>query len=163
MTSGTSSSEECPPETSRARTGSGSGPCSRVSTATCAARWFTPYSGTPSPSASALAAATPTVSAPTSPGPGGDRDRVHLAQAHPGLAAGPLDGRHHRLEMGPAGHLGHDAAEPRVLVDRAGDCVDEQPTVADQTDPGLVARGLDAEYERHDRIRLMISASAPGP
>ena len=40
--SSTSSSDECPPETSSAMAGSGSGPCSRVSTATCAARWLTP-------------------------------------------------------------------------------------------------------------------------
>ena len=43
--SGTSSRLEWPPETSKARHG-GSGPCSSVSTATCADRWFTPYSGT---------------------------------------------------------------------------------------------------------------------
>src|SRR3954471_11944972 len=49
--------------------GSGSGPCSSWSTATCAARWLTPYSGFPSPTASAFAAATPTSSAPASPGP----------------------------------------------------------------------------------------------
>ena len=42
VTSVTSSSEECPPLTSRARHGSGSGPCSTWSTATWAARWFTP-------------------------------------------------------------------------------------------------------------------------
>ena len=40
--SSTSSSDEWPPETSSAIAGSGSGPCSRVSTATCAARWLTP-------------------------------------------------------------------------------------------------------------------------
>jgi chaperonin GroEL len=40
--SGTSSSEECPPLTNIAIAGSGSGPFSRTSTATCAARWFTP-------------------------------------------------------------------------------------------------------------------------
>ena len=50
-TSGTSSSDEWPPETSRAMTGAGSGPCSSWSTATCAARWLTPYSGLPSVSA----------------------------------------------------------------------------------------------------------------
>src|SRR5215472_12838728 len=48
VTSGTSSSEECPPDTSSATHGDGSGPCSSWSTATCAARWFTPYSGLPS-------------------------------------------------------------------------------------------------------------------
>src|SRR5689334_12836913 len=69
VTSGTSSSEEWPPETSSAIVGSGSGPCSSTSTATWAARWLTPCSRTPRATASALAAATPTVSAPASPGP----------------------------------------------------------------------------------------------
>src|SRR3954471_11716750 len=67
--SGTSSSELCPPDTSRAIDGSASGPCCSSSTATCAARWLTPYSGLPSASAYALAAATPTSNAPVSPGP----------------------------------------------------------------------------------------------
>src|SRR5215213_6159798 len=49
--------------------GSGSGPCSSSSTATCAAKWLTPYNGLPSATASALAAATPTSSAPARPGP----------------------------------------------------------------------------------------------
>ena len=68
-TSGTSSSEECPPDTSRATAGDGSVPCSSWSTAMCAARWLTPYSGLPSAKAYALAAATPTSSAPARPGP----------------------------------------------------------------------------------------------
>ena len=42
VTSVTSSRLEWPPETSMARHGSGSGPCSSWSTATCAARWLTP-------------------------------------------------------------------------------------------------------------------------
>ena len=42
LRSSTRSSDECPPETSNAIAGSVSGPCSRVSTATCAARWLTP-------------------------------------------------------------------------------------------------------------------------
>jgi hypothetical protein len=42
VTSGTSSSEECPPDTSSAKVGSGNGPCSTMSTATWLARWFTP-------------------------------------------------------------------------------------------------------------------------
>ena len=39
---GTSSRLECPPETSSARHGRAAGRARRVSTATCAARWFTP-------------------------------------------------------------------------------------------------------------------------
>src|SRR5438132_689177 len=68
-TSGTSSSEECPPDTSSATTGVGSGPCSSWSTAMCAARWLTAYSGLPRASAYAFAAHTPTCSAPARPGP----------------------------------------------------------------------------------------------
>src|SRR5690606_8334871 len=67
--SSTSSSDVCPPETSNATAGSGNGPCSSVSTATWAARWFTPYTGLSNATAYPLAAATPTSSAPASPGP----------------------------------------------------------------------------------------------
>src|SRR2546423_1644424 len=67
--SSTSSRDECPPETSSAMAGSGSGPCSRVSTATCAAKWLTPYTGFSAASAYPLAAATPTSRAPARPGP----------------------------------------------------------------------------------------------
>ena len=67
--SGASSSEECPPLTSSAIVGSGSGPCSSWSTQMCEARWFTPYSGLFRAYAYALAADTPTSSAPASPGP----------------------------------------------------------------------------------------------
>src|SRR4051812_27834727 len=67
--SGTNSSELCPPETSSAIDGSASGPCCSSSTATCAARWLTPYSGLSSASAYAFAAATPTSRAPVKPGP----------------------------------------------------------------------------------------------
>src|SRR4051812_46617931 len=67
--SGTSSSELCPPETSSAIDGSASGPCCSSSTATCAARWLTPYSGLSSASAYAFAGATPTSGARVGPGP----------------------------------------------------------------------------------------------
>ena len=101
VTSGTSSSDEWPPETSRASVGSGSGPCSTMSTATCEARWFTPYSGLPSATASDLAAATPTMSEPGEPGAGGHRDRVEVAEAHARLLAGPLDRRAPSPRGGP--------------------------------------------------------------
>ena len=80
-------------ETSIARHGSGSGPCSSWSTATWAARWLTPYSGLPRPRARALALATPTSSAPASPGPLVTAIGVDVAQRDPGGLAGPLDGR----------------------------------------------------------------------
>ena len=98
--------------------------------------------------ASALAAATPTSSAPARPGPAGHRDRVDVVEPDAGGLAGALDGRHHRLEVGPAGDLGHDAAEARVLLDAARDRVGEQRVAADDPDAGLVAGGLDAEDQR---------------
>ena len=155
VTSSTRSSEEWPPETSSARHGSGSGPCSSWSTATWAARWFTPYSGLSSAIASALAAATPTSSAPARPGPAVTAIASTSVERDPGRLAGPLDRRHHRLEVGARGDLGHDAAEARVLLDRRGHGVGQQRLPADDADPGLVARGLDAQDERlvgHDAM-----------
>ena len=80
-------------------------------------------------------------------GAAGDRDRVDLVKGHPGGLAGPLEGGHHRLEVGPAGHLGHHPAEPGVLVDAAGDGVREQGVAADDAHAGLVARRLDAQHQ----------------
>ena len=84
-------------------------------------------------------------------GAAGHRDRVDVVQPDAGGLAGPLDGRHHRLEVRPAGHLGHDAAEARVLLDAAGDRVGEQGVAAHDADAGLVAGGLDA---RAPAVRL---------
>ena len=81
-------------------------------------------------------------------GAAGHGDRVDVVQPDAGGLAGPLDGRHHRLEVGPAGDLGHDAAEAGVLLDAAGDRVGEQRVPADDADTGLVAGGLDAEDQR---------------
>src|SRR5215469_1794294 len=89
VTSGTSSSEECPPDTRSATHGAGSGPCSSWSTATWAARWFTPYSGLPSAYAYALAAATPTMSAPARPGPAVTATASMSAGLTPALANAP--------------------------------------------------------------------------
>ena len=81
-------------------------------------------------------------------GSAGDGDRVDVVRRDAGRLAGPLDGRDHRLEVRPAGDLGHDAAEPGVLVDAARDRVGQQRVAADDPDAGLVAGGLDAEDER---------------
>ena len=84
----------------------------------------------------------------------GHRDRVDVAQRDPGVRAGPLDRRHHRLEVRPGGDLGHDAAEAGVLLDAGGDRVGEQGVAAHDADTGLVAGGLDAEHQglvRHAR------------
>ena len=101
-----------------------------------------------SASASALAAATPTSSAPARPGPAVTAIASTSPRRHAGGLAGPLDGRHHRLQVRPRRHLGHDAAEPGVLLDRGGDRVGEQGVAADDADAGLVAGGLDAEDQR---------------
>src|SRR5215469_1246274 len=144
--SATSNSDECPPETSSATAGSGSGPCSSSSTATCAARWLTPYTGLPAASAYALAAQTPTRSAPARPGR--DSDRVDVGEPKAGRRERPVHRRHHRFEVRPAGHLGHDSPEPSVLIDAGGNGVSEQLTAAHEPDARLVAGRLDAENER---------------
>src|ERR1035437_8871982 len=66
----TSTSCECPPETSSARNGY-SGGCarSRNTAKRCPCKWLTAYSGRSVANASALAAATPTTRLPISPGP----------------------------------------------------------------------------------------------
>ena len=62
------------------------------------------------------------------PGPGPAVTAIASTSASrtPGVGAGPLDRRHHRLEVRAAGDLGHDAAEAGVLVDAARDRVGEQ-------------------------------------
>jgi hypothetical protein len=97
----------------------------------------------------------------------GDRDRVHVRQRDPGAGQGPVHRGNHGLQVGPAGHLGHHAAEPGVLVHAGRDRVGEQFVPADQACPGLVAGSLDAEHQRRlhgrpcRRSRRMTSASAP--
>jgi hypothetical protein len=89
-----------------------------------------------------------------------DGDGVHVVQRDAGLLTGALDGRHHRLEVRPGRHLRHHPSEAGVLVHARRDRVREQGAAADQTDAGLVARGLDAEYQRAHR-RSMTTASEP--
>ena len=163
-TSGTSSSEECPPDTSKATAGDGSVPCSSWSTAMCAARWLTPYSGLPSAKAYALAAATPTSSAPARPGPAVTATASISAGPDARRGEGPVKGREHRLQVRPAGHLGHHPAEPRMLVHARRDGVGEQVVAADQPDPRLVAGRLDAQHQGGDHHRSpfrMTTASTP--
>ncbi len=107
---------------------------------------------------------------PGQAGAGGDGDRVEVGEPHPGLAAGALDRGHHRLEVGPAGHLGHHPAEPGVLLDAAGHGVDQQLLAADDPDTGLVAGGLDAEHQgpvvhqltSFRSSRMMWASTSPG-
>ena len=95
------------------------------------------------------------------PGPGGDRDRVHLRQRDPGRAQRAVHGGHHRLQVGPAGHLGHHAAEPGVLLDAGGHRVGQQLVAADQADPGLVAGRLDAEHQRRGHALAPVPRPVP--
>jgi hypothetical protein len=97
------------------------------------------------------------------PGPGGHRNRVHVVQRHARGVAGTLQRGDHRLEMGPRGHLGHDPAEPGVLLDRGGDGVGQQRVPADEADPGLVARGLDAEDEGFAHPDIVPGDPSPAP
>ena len=78
---------------------------------------------------------------------GRDRDRVDLVERDVGGGQRALDRRHHGLEVGARGDLGDDPAEPRVLVHRAGDGVDQQVVAAHEGDAGLVAGRLDPEHE----------------
>ncbi len=78
----------------------------------------------------------------------GHGDRVDVGQPDAGGLAGPLDGRHHRLQVRPAGHLRHHAAEPGVLVDAGRDGVGQQGGPPDDADAGLVTGGLDAQDKR---------------
>ena len=76
-----------------------------------------------------------------------------------------VDRRHHGLQVRTAGHLGHDAAEPGVLVDAAGHGVGEQGLAVHDADPGLVARRLDAQHERtaSHRCSSLGEPSVPPP
>ena len=84
-------------------------------------------------------------------GAAGHGDRVDVVQLDPGGLAGPLDRRHHRLEVRPGGDLGDDAAEAGVLLHAGGHRVGEQGVPAHDPDTGLVAGGLDAEHQRSRR------------
>jgi hypothetical protein len=85
-------------------------------------------------------------------GPAGDRDRVDVLHAQTGLRVRLLQRRHHRLEMGPAGDLRHDAPESGVLVDAGRDRVGQQLGAPDDAHSGLVARGLDSEDQRFTHV-----------
>ena len=81
------------------------------------------------------------------PGPGGDGHGVDLTRTDARGGERAVEGRDHRLQVRPAGYLGHHAAEPGVLVHAGGDGVGQQFVPADQPDPGLVTGGLDAQYQ----------------
>ncbi len=80
-------------------------------------------------------------------GAAGHGDRVDVLDAYAGLGVGLLERRDHRLEVGAAGDLGHDAAEPYVLLHARRERMREQLGAADDADTGLVARRLDPEHK----------------
>jgi hypothetical protein len=94
---------------------------------------------------------------------GGNGDGVDLGGGDTGLGERALEGRDHRLQVRPAGHLGHHTAEPRVFLDTGSHRVGQQFVPADQSDAGLIAGGLDAQNERAQWSRSfrMTIASTP--
>ncbi len=96
------------------------------------------------------------------PRPSGDGDRVHIGGRDPGVGAGTVNGRDHRLQVCPGGDLGYDAAEAGVLVDARGDRVGQQPVSGDDPDSGLVAGGFDSEDKRPTPV-LSHAPSPPRP
>ncbi len=98
------------------------------------------------------------------PRPRGDGHGVDLLLADASGRDGPVEGRDHGLQVRPAGHLRHHAAEPRVLIHAGGNAVSEQCVTADQPDACLVAGGLDAKHQRrghHASAFRMTTALAP--
>ena len=101
---------------------------------------------------------------PGQPRPRGDSHGVDLFRPYSRGRDGPVEGRDHRLQVRPAGHLGHHAAEPRMLIHARGDGIREQVVAADQPDTGLVAGRLDAKYQRgrhHASAFRMTTALTP--
>ena len=134
VTSGTSSSE-CPPDTSSASVGSGSGPCSTMSTATWRGEVVDAVERHAEREGQRLGRRDAHHQCAGQPRPDVTATASRSRSRTPAVAAGPLDRRHHRLEVGPAGHLGHHPAEAGVLVDAARDRVDEQRLAAHDARP----------------------------
>lgn len=79
--------------------------------------------------------------------PARDRDGVEIAQRDAGLSAGPLDRRHHGLQVRPARDFRDHAPEARMEIDTARDGIDKEGLATHDPDTGLIAGGLDAENE----------------
>jgi hypothetical protein len=98
------------------------------------------------------------------PGSRGDGHGIDLIGPDAGGGERTVERGDHRLQVGPAGHLGYHAAEPGVLVHAGGDRVGEQVVAAHEPDPGLVTGGLDAQYQRKSHRASafrMTTASTP--
>ena len=90
------------------------------------------------------------------PGPRGDGDRVDLVAVE---CLG--DDRRDQLQVPPARHLGHDAAEARVQLRlRRDDVRDDLAVLRHDRRRGLVAARLDPEDHACRESRHMISASS---
>ena len=136
-----------PPDTSSTTSGSSRSGSSRSAAYRWASRWFTATNGTSHTRASALAALTPDEQRADEAGTDGGGDRVDVVVVDAGLDEGLGDDRGEQLDVGPAGDLGHDAAEAGVQVDLAATPPTTAPCVAVDHDRRrrLVARRLDAE------------------
>ena len=105
-------------------------------------------------------------------GPYGDGDGVDVGELHSGRVARATQGGQHRLKVGAARDLGHDAAEADVQIHAARHLVGEQGGAAHDADARLVARALDAENQRlpsrgdaHEvsrSLRMMTASTSPG-
>ena len=122
--SSTSSSDECPPETSSADDGVRA--AGRAATRRRPRGWRGGSRRTPARPGRRPApwpSRRRRCSAPTRPGPAVTAMASMSPSAHPRRGAGSLERRLHRLQVRATGDLGHDTAEARVLLDARGDLV----------------------------------------
>ena len=162
-TSGTSSSDECPPDTSSAMAGRGQRAVLELVDGHVRGQVVDAVERLAGRERVRLGRAHADQQRAGQARPGRDRDGVDVGEAHARLGQRPVDGRHHGLQMRPAGDLGHDAAESRVLVDAGGNRVGEQLMPAHQAHARLVAGRLDAEDQgcRHDASRSRCWPAGP--
>ena len=79
-------------------------------------------------------------------GTGGDRYGVDAGRLDACLGERALEHGDHRLQVRPACHFWHHAAEPGVLIHRRRYLVGKQFPASDNADARLIARRLDAEH-----------------
>ena len=96
---------------------------------------------------------------------GRDRHRVDVTRRQARGRERPVGRRDQRLQVRPAGDLGHDPAEPGVLVNTARHRIGQECPAPNEANPSLVARGLDAQDQRlgaGDRITVVLFAGHRG-
>ena len=157
-TSSTCSSEVWPPETSSARHGCGQRPVLDQVDGDVPGQVVDPVQRLVEREGQGLRGRQPDDQRPHQPRPGGDGDAVDLGEIDVGGLLGPTQGRQQRLQVGPAGDLGHHPAEADVLGDAGRDLVGQQLGAADDPDAGLVAGRLDAQDQRTAHQALSVVA-----